>query len=97
MPAIINSAPECVTSVAGAQPADDSADFIIQAAYEDCAGIMTFGPGSTYGEEGAAASSMYYVVTWIGIAVMVAVIVYWVIWENRRLKAWVANHARETT
>ena len=45
---------------------------------------MTFGPGSTYGEEGAAAASMYYVVTWIGIAVMVAVIVYWVYWENRR-------------
>jgi hypothetical protein len=25
------------------------------------------------------------VLTWIGIAVMVAVLVYWVIWENRRL------------
>ena len=58
MPAIIDSAPDCVTSVAGAQPADDSADFIIQAAYENCAGIMTFGPGSTYGEEGAAAPPM---------------------------------------
>ena len=30
MPAIIDSAPSCVTSVAGAKPADDSADFIIQ-------------------------------------------------------------------
>ena len=49
MPAIIDSAANCVTSVSGAKPADDSADFIIQAAYEKCAGFMTFGPGSTYG------------------------------------------------
>ena len=56
MPAIIDSAPDCVTSVDGAKPADDSADFIIQAAYEKCAGIMTFGPGSTYGDEGAGAA-----------------------------------------
>ena len=46
---------------------------------------MTFGPGSTYGEDGAAAAGAYYVVTWIGIVVMVAVLVYWVYWENRRL------------
>ena len=51
MPAIIDSAPSCITNVAGAKPADDSADFIIQAAYEKCAGFMTFGPGSTYGDE----------------------------------------------
>jgi hypothetical protein len=25
------------------------------------------------------------------------VLVYWVIWENRRLKAWAADHARETS
>ena len=72
MPAIIDSAPDCITNVAGAKPADDSADFIIQAAYEKCAGFMTFGPGSTYGEDGAGARGAYYVVTWIGIAVMVA-------------------------
>ena len=52
MPAIINSAPDCVTHVEGAKPADDIADFILQANYQDCAGFMTFGPGSTYGEEG---------------------------------------------
>ena len=85
MPAIIDSAPDCIVNVGGAKPADDSADFILQAAYEKCAGIMTFGPGTTYGEDGAAANGAYYVLTWIGIAVMVAVIVYWVIWENRRL------------
>lgn len=95
MPAILDSAPECVTSVGGAQPADDSADFIIQAAYENCAGIATFGPGSTYGAEGVGAATSYYVLTWIGIAVMVAMIVYWVIWENRRLMSW--TRGREAT
>ena len=95
MPAIVDSAPDCVTSVDGATPADDSADFIIQAAYEKCAGFMTFGPGSTYGEEGAGAAGAYYVLTWIGIAVMLAVLVYWVVWENRRLTRW--THADESS
>ena len=63
MPAIIDSAPDCITNVNGAQPPDDSADFIIQKAYENCAGFMTFGPGSTYGEDGAGAAGAYYVVT----------------------------------
>ena len=85
MPGIIDSAPACVTEVNGAKPADDSADFIIQAAYEKCAGIMTFGPGSTYGEEGAAATGAYYVLTLIGIIVTVAALVAWVLYENRRL------------
>ena len=91
MPAIIDSAPECVTTVNGALPADDSADFIIQAAYENCAGIMTFGPGTVYGEDGAAAATSYYVVTWIGIIFMVAVLVYWVVYEQRMLVARVAR------
>ena len=85
MPAIIDSAPDCITHVAGAKPADDSADFILQAAYRKCEGIMTFGPGTTWGDKGHAAATGYYVLTWIGIAVMVAVLVYWVVWENRRL------------
>jgi len=85
MPAIIDSAPNCVTSISGAKPADDSADFIVGAAYEKCSGIMTFGPGSTYGDEGAGAAGSYYVLTVIGIIVTVVVLVYWVYWENRRL------------
>jgi hypothetical protein len=85
MPGIIDSAPSCITAVDGAKPADDSADFILQAAYENCAGIMTFGPGSTYGEGGAGAAGAYYVLTWIGIIVMVAVLAAWVWAENRRL------------
>jgi hypothetical protein len=86
MPGIIDSAPECITSVKGAKPADDSADFIIQAAYEKCAGIMTFGPGSTYGEDGVGATTAYMVLTWLGILVTILVLVAWVVYENRRLR-----------
>ena len=85
MPAIIDSAPDCITSVDGAKPADDSADFILQAAYENCAGFMTFGPGSTYGEGGEGASTAYYVLTWLGIIVTLAVLAAWMWAENRRL------------
>jgi hypothetical protein len=85
MPAIIDSAPSCITNVGGAKPADDSADFILQHAYEKCTGFMTFGPGSTYGQDGSGAAGSYYVLTVIGIIVTIAVLVYWVYWENRRL------------
>jgi len=85
MPGIIDSAPSCIAHVKGALPADDSADFILQKAYENCAGIMTFGPGSTYGDDGTGATTAYYVLTTIGIIVMIAVIVAWVVYENRRL------------
>jgi hypothetical protein len=80
MPAIIDSAPSCVTSVSGAKPADDSADFIIQAAYEKCAGIMTFGPGTTYGDGASGAATSYYVLTWIGIAVTLIALTAWVVY-----------------
>lgn len=85
MPAIIDSAPDCIANIDGAQPPDDVADFILQKAYENCAGIMTFGQGTTYGEDGAGATTAYYVLTWIGIIVMIAVLVFWVYAENRRL------------
>jgi hypothetical protein len=85
MPAVINSAPDCITH--GEGPAEDADDFILQANFEDCAGFGTFMPGSTYGEEGAAAAGAYYVLTVIGIIVTLAVLVYWVYWENRRLHA----------
>jgi hypothetical protein len=85
MPAIIDSSPSCVTNNEGMEPADDSADFILQANYEDCAGFMTFGPGSTYGEEGSGAEAAYMILTWLGIAVTVAVLIAWVVYENRRL------------
>jgi hypothetical protein len=91
VPAIIDSAPDCIVHISGAKPPDDSADFILQAAYLKCQGIMTFGPGTTYGDGGASASTSYYVLTWIGIIVMIVVIVAWVLYEDRRLWGHVAR------
>jgi hypothetical protein len=84
MPAIINSAPDCVVHKEG-YDGDDVADFIVNNNYADCAGFMTFGPGSTYGDEGVGATTAYMTLTWIGIVVMVIVFVAWVMYENRRL------------
>jgi hypothetical protein len=94
MPAVIDSAPDsagCITREAGTETArvDDSADFILQANYEDCAGFMTFGPGTVYGETGA--ETAYYILTYIGIAVTVAALVAWVLYERRFLLAYAAN------
>lgn len=94
MPAVIDSAPNCIVSGEGATPADDSADFILQARYEDCAGFMTFGPGSTYGDEGSGAETAYMILTWLGIVVMVVVLVAWVLYENRQLVSHVARLRR---
>ena len=91
MPALIDSAPSCITSNEFAEPADDSADFILQANYADCTGIMTFGPGSTYGDEGAAADTAYYILTVLGIVVTLVVLVAWVVYENRQLVSHVAR------
>jgi hypothetical protein len=84
MPALIDSAPDCVTSAPGAVKGDAD-DFILQHTYENCAGFMTFGPGSTYGDEGEKAAAAYYVLTAFGAVVMVAALVAWVVFENRRL------------
>jgi hypothetical protein len=87
MPGIINSAPDCIVSGSGTEEAriEDSADFVIGNNYGDCAGFMTFGPGATYGPEGEAANTAYMVLTWVGIAFMVFVLVGWILYENRRL------------
>ena len=93
MPGIINSAPDCVTSGAGAENArvEDSADFILQNNYQDCAGFMTFGPGSTYGEDGSGAETLYMILTWAGIFVTLAALAAWVLYENRQLIRHVAR------
>ena len=97
MPAIIDSAPSCVTHNQGAIPADDSADFILQANYKDCAGIMTFGPGTVYGPDGGGAAGAYYALTYIGIFVTIAVLIAWVVVENRRLVRYVRDRRKPTT
>jgi|SRR6185436_15949632 hypothetical protein len=96
MPAVIDSAPDCISSDPGTTEArvNDSADFILADPWQDCAGIMTFGPGSTYGPDGVGAETSYMVLTWIGIIVMVAVLIGWVVYENRRLLRYAAARAR---
>jgi hypothetical protein len=93
MPLIIDSAPDCITHREGAEPADDSVDFILQANYQDCAGFMTFGPGTTWGDEGAAAATSYYFLIWIGAAVMVVMFIAWLVVENRTLVGYAARNA----
>jgi hypothetical protein len=88
MPAIIDSAPDCITH-AEKYNADDVADFVVGNNYQDCAGFMTFGPGSTYGPDGAGGTTAYLTLTWIGIVVMVIVFVGWVWYENYRLTTFV--------
>ena len=87
MPAIIDSAPDCVTHLEGYDPngTGDDLDFILQDNYAECAGFMTFGPGSTYGEEGTSAEGAYMALTWIGIVFMVLALLAWIYLENRRL------------
>jgi hypothetical protein len=86
MPLLIDSAPDCITHAEGGEKfGEDGLDFILQANYQDCAGIMTFGPGSTYGDEGSGAETAYMILTWLGIVVMVVALVAWVMYENRRL------------
>jgi len=96
MPLIIDSAPDCITHNEGSS-AKDLADFILQDNFKDCAGFGTFMPGSTYGTDGTGAESLYMILTWVGIAVMLFVLVYWVIYENRRLIAAVAGWNATTT
>jgi hypothetical protein len=92
MAAIIDSAPDCVTRNEGGEKfAEDGADFILQANYQDCAGFGTFMPGSTYGDEGAGAESIYMILTWLGILVTLAVLVAWIVYENRQLVRHVAR------
>ena len=85
MPLLIDSAPDCIVHKED-YSADDIADFVLNDNFKDCAGFGTFMPGSTYGEDGSSAQTLYMIVTWVGIVVvMVAVLVAWVMYENRRL------------
>jgi hypothetical protein len=90
MPLIIDSAPDCIVHKEH-YSADDIADFVLQDNFKDCAGFGTFMPGSTYGPDGTGAETLYMILTWVGIVVMVVVLVAWVLYENRRLLGAVAG------
>lgn len=84
MPLLIDSSPKCVVNAEGLVEGDDE-DFILQANYEECAGFMTFGPGSTYGPDGEGANGAYMALTWIGIVFVIGCLIAWVYLEHRRL------------
>ena len=90
MPLLIDSAPDCIVHKEH-YSADDLADFVLQDNFKDCAGFGTFMPGSTYGDDGTGAETIYMILTWVGIVVMVLVLVAWVLYENRRLIGAVAG------
>jgi hypothetical protein len=54
--------------------------------YENCADYFTFGPGSTFGTSTSGVSTSYWILTIIGILVMIAAFVAWVMTEDRKLK-----------
>jgi hypothetical protein len=54
--------------------------------YEKCADFFTFGHGSTFGTDASGVNSSYWILTIIGIIVMIAAFVAWVTTEDRKLK-----------
>jgi hypothetical protein len=54
--------------------------------YEKCADYFTFGPGSTFGTSTDGVSTSYWILTIIGILVMIAAFVAWVMTEDRKVK-----------
>jgi hypothetical protein len=58
----------------------------VYAPYEKCADFFTMGPGSTLGTATDGVSGTYWGLTIIGILVMLAAFVAWVVTEDRKLK-----------
>ena len=54
--------------------------------YEKCADFFTFGHGSTIGTITDGVNASYWVLTIIGIIVMIVALAAWVITEDRKLK-----------
>ena len=71
---------------------DDSADFILQANYTGLRRDhdLRARHGLRAGRQ-SAANGAYYALTWIGIFVTIAVLVGWVVYENRRLVSYAAG------
>jgi amino acid transporter len=55
-------------------------------AYENCNDFFTMGPGSTIGTATDGVSASYWILTILGIIVMIAAFVAWVMTEDRKLK-----------
>ena len=59
--------------------------------YQNCADFFTFGHGSTIGTATTGVNSSYWVLTIIGIVVMITAFVAWVVMEDRKLKRQAAH------
>jgi hypothetical protein len=55
--------------------------------YEKCADFFTFGHGSKIGTASSGVNASYWVLVVIGILVMVAAFVAWVVLEDRKLRS----------
>jgi hypothetical protein len=74
-----DSAPDCIQhGVSGSEG--------VYKAYEQCKDFFTFGPGSTDTTLASGVSTSYWILTGIGIAVMIAALIGWVVSEDRKLK-----------
>ena len=75
-----HSDPGCIQH--NVSPADG-----VYKAYEKCADFFTFGHGSTAGTLSSGVNSSYWILTALGFAAMIAFLVWWVVLEDRKLKA----------
>ena len=73
-----DTAPSCIHH---GTPADG-----IYKPYQDCADFFTMGPGSTFSTATSYVSGTYWGLVIIGILVMIAAFVAWVVTEDRKLK-----------
>ena len=55
--------------------------------YQNCADFFTFGHGSTAGTLSSGVNSSYWILTALGFAAMVVFLVWWVVLEDKKLKA----------
>ena len=79
-----DSAPGCVQHhVAGSEG--------VYKPYQDCADFFTFGHGSQVGTLSTGVNSSYWVVVALGFIAMVVFLVWWVVLEDRKLKAQAAH------
>ena len=75
-----DSAPGCIQQHV---PASEG----VYKAYQDCADFFTFGHGSKLGTLSTGVNSSYWVLTVLGILAMLFFLAWWVILEDKKLKA----------
>ncbi len=71
--------PGCIQH--GVAPADG-----VYKPYEKCADFFTFGHGSTLGTTASGVNVSYWILVVLGIVVMIAALVAWVVVEDRKLR-----------